>query len=480
MGADPAVMGLPPWKCDNINVVDQSLTCRTLPSRRAFLNSLAVAFPQASRKKPNILFILTDDQRQDTIAAMGNPHIRTPNLDSLVTSGLTFVNAYCMGGYIGAVCTPSRMMIQRGRAWFSVRNQPPDYPCLPRSMKEGGYVTFHLGKKGNVDKQSNELYDHNLYMEPDDVAERESGRPGQQVADRTIGFLKDWKKDANRKPFFMYLAGPAPHDPRIAPPEYLAKYDPARLPLPPNYKPFHPFDNGEMLIRDEQLAPWPRTETEIRRHLQEYYAVIEAMDAQFGRIFAQLKAMGEYDNTIIVFTQDQGIAIGSHGLMGKQNLYEHSMRSGLILTGPGIPRNRRVNSFAYLFDIYPTLCDFAGVPIASSLEGRSLLPVIQGKSTVVRDTIFLAYRDVQRAVRLGRWKLIRYPKINRSQLFDLEEDPYELRDLAGDVTHRTLVAELMALMVEQQKLFGDSTALTSDKPSPGEVTLEFFQKAKAQ
>ena len=176
-------------------------------SRRAWLTALAGApAVLGAARKPNILFILTDDQRQDTISALGNPHIRTPHLDTLVRSGTVFRNAYCMGGFSPAVCLPSRMMIQRGRAWFSVRRQPPGYPNVAQSLSQAGYVTFHLGKRGNEDTQSHKSYDHNLYVEPDDTADRANGMPGKQVADRTIEFLDRWKQDASRKPFFMYLA----------------------------------------------------------------------------------------------------------------------------------------------------------------------------------------------------------------------------------------------------------------------------------
>ncbi len=422
-----------------------------------------------------MLFLLTDDQRQDTIHALGNPVIQTPNLDALVRSGVTFQNAYCMGGFSAAVCLPSRMMMLRGRSWFSVREQPETAPNFPRSMNEAGYLTYHLGKRGNEDLRTHKAFAVNQYVEPDDEAERLDGKPGKQVADRTIAFLKEWKRNA-RQPFFLYLAGPAPHDPRVAPPEYLARYDPDRIPLPVNYLPFHPFDNGEMFIRDEKLAPWPRTQQEIRRHLRDYYADITHLDGQIGRIFQCLREIGEYDNTIIVFTSDQGIAIGSHGLMGKQNLYEHSMRPGLIFAGPGIPRNRRVEAFAYLFDVYPTVCDLVGAPIPASLEGRSLAPVTRGETSGVRDTIVLAYRDVQRAVRRGRWKLIRYPKIDRNQLFDLQTDPEETRDLAGEPAHAARIRELLETMRAQQKLYGDTAPLTVESPRRGEVSLEFFRR----
>lgn len=457
-------------------------------SRRQFgriagLGAAAAALPQVMRaaaggKRPNVLFILTDDQREDTVAALGNPHIHTPNLDGLVRSGVRFRNAYCMGGYIGAVCLPARMMTLRGRSWFSVRGLPPDAPNFPKSMNEAGYVTYFMGKSGNSDKETQKQFTYCNYVMPNDNEVRLSGRPDQYLADHAIEFLNKWKTDpstSQNRPFFMYLAGASPHDPRVAPKEYLARYDVNKIPLPPNFVPYHPFNNGELLVRDEQLAPWPRTEAEIRRHLRDYYAVITYQDEQFGRIFRTLKDIGAYDNTIIIFSSDQGIAIGSHGLMGKQNLYEGSMGVPLIFAGPGIPKGKTVDSFCYEFDVYPTVCDLVGAKIPASLEGKSLAPILHGKSSSVRDTIFLGYKDVQRAVRRGPWKLIRYPEINRTQLFNLDQDPHETKDLSGDPANAARIRDLMAALQAQQKLFGDTAPLTSQDPKPGDVDLEFFK-----
>jgi arylsulfatase A-like enzyme len=450
---------------------------RSASTRRDFLRAFAAttvagALGQRARAaaggegKPNVLFIYTDDQREDTVSALGNPHIKTPNLDAVVRGGFVFRNAYCMGGFSAAVCLPSRMMTLRGRGWFRVRNLPQGFANLPTSMKRAGYETFHLGKRGNTDKQVHKLFDHSGYVS-------RGPEPGKPLADGTIAFLKSRKRD---RPFFIYLAGPAPHDPRVAPKAYMDMYEVAKMPLPPNYLPFHPFDNGEMFIRDEKLAPWPRTKDEIRRHLRDYYAMITHLDVQLGRIFQTLKDLGQYDNTIIVFASDQGIAIGSHGLMGKQNLYEGSMGVPMIFAGPGVPKGKESPALAYLFDIFPTVCDLVGAPVPAGLDGKSLAPVIRGQSTGVRDTIFLAYKDLQRAVRRGKWKLLRYPKVNVTQLFDLDADPYETKDLADDLKHAAKVKELLAVMAEQQKLYGDTAPLKVANAKDGRVGLEFFRK----
>jgi arylsulfatase A-like enzyme len=447
------------------------------PTRRQFAFSLSASLAAGqSRRRPNVVFILTDDQRADTVRAWGNPAIQTPNLDALVRSGVTFTNAYCMGGHVGAVCLPSRMMIQRGVSWFrAIREQKP-LPNLASTFNDGGYVTYSFTKKGNTDQAAQRSYQTVEFPQPDDQADRYSGQPGKQMADRAIAFLKRWKSDVTlkQKPLFMYLAGASPHDPRVAAPEYLSRYNEAKIRLPRNYQSFHTFNNGELKVRDEQLAPWPRTPEEIRQQLREYYAVVTQMDEHIGRVVKAVREAGEAENTYFVFTSDQGLAMGSHGLMGKQNLYEHSMRPSLLIAGPGIPKNRRVDDFAYLFDIFPTLCELTGVPVPPSLEGRSLAPVLHGKGKG-REAIFLGYRDLQRAVRRGPWKLIVYPKINRQQLFNLEHDPDEVNDLSAQPGQAERLRELRLLMAEQQKVWGDTAPLQSEQPQAADVTLDFFK-----
>ena len=409
--------------------------------------------------RPNVLFLFTDDQRADTIAALGNSHIKTPQLDRLVRSGFVFNNAYCMGGNSAAVCRPSRAMMLSGRSLFRIPPRGQRIPNFARSMKQAGYVTYHHGKAGNSPHDIHADFDFSHYLK--DMPVRNSGYPGKEAADDAIAFLKKHEGD---KPFFVYLAFAGPHDPRVANDEYLAMYDVARMPLPANYLPVHPFDNGDMTIRDEKLAPWPRTRQVIREHLRDYYAVITHMDAQVGRLFAALEETGQFDNTLIVFSSDHGLAMGSHGLMGKQNLYEHSMKSPLVFSGPGIPTDRSSDAYAYLFDIYPTVCDLVGAPSPSSIDGKSLAGIIRGEQKQVRDAVFTAYLGVQRAVRKGRWKLIRYPQINRTQLFDLELDPHEVNDLADDPQYTDKVKQLFALLGELQKEAGDDAPLTSAQP----------------
>jgi len=411
-------------------------------------------------RRPNILFLFTDDQRPDGVHALGNPTLITPAMDALASQGLVFRNAYCFGSNAPAVCRPSRNMLLSGRAYFRWEGlfAPADGPNLPASLKAAGYVTYHHGKKGNTARLIHKKFDVSKYVR--DTRDREEGEPGRTIVDEAIAFLKN-KRDA--RPFFMYLAFANPHDPRVAAPKYMELYQRDKIPLPANFMPVHPFDNGEMLIRDELLAPWPRSPEVIRRHLHEYYAVISGLDYHVGRLLTALKKLGLYDNTIIIFSSDNGLAIGSHGLMGKQNLYEHSAKVPLIIAGPGIRRGA-TDALVYLMDLYPTLCEIAGAPVPDGLDGKSLKPVIDGKQAGVRSSVFLAYRDVQRAIRDERWKLIRYPAINKSQLFDLKNDPFEMHDLAGDPNQAPRIERLMEQLRAWQRYFGDTLPLSSDHP----------------
>ncbi len=407
----------------------------------------------AEEKRPNILFVFTDDQRWDTIRALGNPQIRTPNLDRLVAQGFYFTNAYCMGSMVGAVCLPSRTMLATGRSLWRIpknpraKTPPPGVPLLPVLLNEAGYETFHSGKAGNACTFSNASFHTNIETRKHDV------NSATEHADNAIRFLR---AHDGAKPFFIYLAPPVPHDPRLAPPEFVKLYDPARIVLSKNLMPQHPFDNGELKIRDEQLAAFPRTTDEMRRHLADYYATISHLDHEVGRVLDVVKERGWTDNTIVIYSSDQGLAVGGrHGLMGKQNLYEH-VKPPLIVAGPGIPHGRS-DALVYLYDLFPTICDLAGAEVPSIVEGRSLLPAITGRQAGVRDWLFCAYRNCQRMVRDERWKLIEYNAggVRNTQLFDLWDDPDELHNLAGDVQHAERLTRLRSLLVKAQKEFDD-------------------------
>ncbi len=447
----------------------------------------AFAGGDASAAKPNVLFLFADDMRADSVAALGNPVVQTPTLDALVQRGFVMRNAYCLGGNSGAVCTPSRNMLLSGNAYFRWKDfQPPqgakgmlapgDGPNWPLSMQAAGYETYHEGKRGNTALLIQAKFEHNRYI--NENADRTGGEPGKQIADDVTKFLKE---RTDPRPFFMYLAFGNPHDPRVAAQKYMDLYQRDAIPLPKNFLPQHPFDNGDMTVRDEALLPWPRTEAAVRKELHEYYATITAMDFHMGRIVAALKELGQLDNTLILCSADQGIALGSHGLLGKQNLYDAGMKCPLVFAGPGIPHGASA-ALVYLLDLYPTVLDLVGAAKPAGIDGQSFRPVFTGATKPIRSELFFAYRDVQRAWRDDRWKLIRYPQVNVTQLFDLQADPDEMKNLAEDPAHRPRVEQLLAKLKEAQARFADPLPLTVANPKSAKWTppsAEDRAKAKA-
>jgi len=428
---------------------------------------LLLAFQFTGRTAPNILHIHADDHRPDGLRALGNPVLVTPNLDTLVESGTTFTRCYSQGSMIGAVCQPSRTMMLTGKSWLRIPNardaKGDASHSLPKVMSGAGYETFHCGKPGNEYTAGLKAFDTNISMADRSPEERRGS--SERHAEAAIQFLKQRGKD---KPFYIYLAPPVPHDPRTAAPEFHKMYDPAKIPLSPAFMPQHPWDNGEMTVRDEQLAPWPRTPEDTKQQLADYYACITGLDHHVGRIFAELKASGQWDHTIIVFTGDNGLSMGEHGLFGKQNLYEFGgMHVPCVFAGPGIPKGRS-DALVYLMDLMPTFAELGGAKVPAGVEGKSLRPVIEGKSPGVRDVLYTGYRDCMRAVRDDRWKLIRYPLVDRTQLFDLSSDPRELANLAEKPEHAAKLAEMTALLQKEMQRYGDPVPLTVPNPKPAD------------
>lgn len=447
---------------------------RTLLFTALLLAPLA-GLKAAANAKPNILHIHADDHRADGLHALGNPSLVTPHLDSLVERGMTFTHCYTMGSMIGAVCTPSRTMLLTGRSWQRIPGAPGAAPnardsttFLPRVIEAAGYQTWHMGKSGNGFPAGLKEFETSIIDDAGSANDPKTDRAhcSQRLADRTIEFLKSRAAAHETKPFYIYLAPPVPHDPRSAEPQFHKLYDPANIPLSPAFMPQHPFDNGEMSVRDEKLAPWPRTPADTKQQNADYYSCITGLDHHIGRIFAELKASGQWDNTIIIFSGDNGLSLGEHGLFGKQNLYEFGgMHVPLVIAGPGIPTGKS-EALVYLMDLFPTFAEFAGANVPAGVDGKSIVPILTGKQTQVRDVLYTAYRNCQRAIRDERWKLIRYPLVDRTQLFDLGADPHELNNLADRPGQAAKVAGLMALLTREMGSHADPFPLSVANPQP--------------
>ena len=459
------------------------------------LCSAGVRQAASGAEKPNILFVFADDQAIDTIRALGNNDLKTPNFDRLVRSGTTFTHCYNMGSWSPAVCVASRAMLLSGRSvWRSqqiyntAEQEREAGRWWPEYLKKAGYRTYLTGKwhvKASPEKcfhvarhvrpgmpsDTPEGYNRPLTGVPDTWSPSDARFGGywtggkhwsEVVADDAVDYLRQASQESS--PFFMYIAFNAPHDPRQSPKEFVDLYPPEKITLPVNYLPQYPFKDligCEPTLRDEKLAPFPRTEQAIRVHRSEYYAIVSHLDQQIGRILDALKASGKEKNTWIFFTADHGLAVGRHGLVGKQNLYEHSVRVPFIVVGPKAAADERIAAPIYLQDVMPTVLELAGVPKPEHVEFHSVLPLIEKKQSASNyPAIYGAYLDLQRMVQADGFKLLVYPKAERIRLYNVAADPFEQNDLADDAQFRSRIRQLAKSLVTLQQQYGDSLSLT--------------------
>jgi arylsulfatase A-like enzyme len=454
---------------------------------------------QTNPEHPNILFLFADDQVFNTINALGNNEIITPNIDRLVQNGTTFEDAYIMGSYSGAVSRPSRAMLITGRNVNSLKNQgkeiPEEHKMIGRVLQENGYNCFGTGKWHNGKEAFNRCFNYGKEIffggmddhwntplfNYDSTGEYENSRylterpccsndldtlSGSHLysgihstdifSDAVINFLDDYNSD---KPFFVYCSYMAPHDPRTMPQKYLDMYDTSDISLPPNFMPEHPFDNGQLVIRDEELAGKPREKAEIKLHIRDYYAMITHIDERIGTIIKKLEENGQLENTLIIFCGDNGLALGQHGLMGKQNLYEHSIHVPLVFSGPGVEKGVKRQDFVYLFDIYPTICEKLGFEVPSSVQGISFYNAFDNPDATTRPVMYYAYRSFQRAIRKDEYKFILYnvDGVQTAQLFNLRNDPREMKNLAGEEKYNHILEDLKNEMRIQAEKNNDTT-----------------------
>ena len=447
-----------------------------------------------TRALPNLVFVVTDDQRADTLGALGNTEILTPSLDRLVRAGVTFRRAY--SGY--PICYASRAQILTGcNVFTALENYPRSQireglDTLADTLSGAGYSTFYCGKWHNDGNPLVRGYQHTAalysaggakhvkmpskdprgmpltgyrgwtFKNQQNEAMLEYGvglQPNNSrvIGDAVVDVIRNSPADES---LFLHVNFAFPHDPRMWPEHREGIYQAATISLPHNFRTSHDFDHGNQGGRDETLLPKPLDKNLVREELAIYYAMVSDVDHQVGRILESLEETNRLSNTLFVFTSDQGLALGSHGLLGKQNQYEHSIRSPLVIAGPeglcaNSPRvktsesdekrlliNHRVDTLVELSDLFPTLCDYAGISIPESVEGKSLLPIMTGKEDAVRDLVFGVFTDSQRMVCGQRWKYIEYPLADRQQLFDVQNDPSELENRISDDSLRDVVSEL--------------------------------------
>ena len=463
-----------------------------MPLRRLLpaLSALLLILPSArlsAADRPNLLFIFADDQAFHTIHALGNSEIKTPNLDRLVKRGTTFTHTYNQGGWHGAVCVASRTMLNTGQyIWRAQKNEKsmrkewvPQKKFWAQQLAAGGYQTFFTGKwhvqagaedvfevvrhvRGGMPNQTKAGY--NRPKSRDDDAWKpwdksfegfwKGGRHWSEVVgDDAVDYMK--MASGDKRPFFMYLAFNAPHDPRQSPKKFVDMYPVDDIEVPKTFLPEYPYQIGSNRIRDEQLAPFPRTPYSVQVNRQEYYAIITHMDQQIGRILKALEETGQADNTWIFFTADHGLACGHHGLLGKQNMYDHSMRVPFFVSGPGVDAGRKVGQRIYLQSVMPTTLQLAGVEVPKHVEFQNLLPLLKDGSEEVSGTVYGAYTQTQRMLTSGNDKLVLYPQTGVSLLFDVAADPLEMKDLSKEDGAVARKKALFREFLQQQKVVAD-------------------------
>jgi arylsulfatase A-like enzyme len=465
------------------------LTARTLAALAALLFAAPPAAPAANR--PHVLLVVADDLRADVISPYGGP-VRTPNLDRLAARGAVFRRATC--GY--PICHVSRTELLTGRCLVAeaaagkVVPFKPAWAVWPDVMRRAGWRTVYCGKwhvhgtphtRGYTETAG--LYSGGgarglpLTLPRSATGRAVTGYAGwtfktadgkplpalgvgltpqtdERIADAAVAVIGTMKAG---EPLFLHVNFTAPHDPLHWPKGRVGRFKAADVALPANFHAEHPFDHGNIRGRDETIVPAPRTADDVRRERAVYYALAENLDAQLGRVLKALNDRGELGRTLVVFTSDHGLALGSHGLMGKQNQYEHTANVPLILAGPGVPAGKAFAAQCVLRDLFPTACELAGLPIPDGVQGKSLVPVLTGRKAEVRDAVYGYFTDTQRMVRTpDGWKLIWYPRIGRTQLFNVADDPDELHDLSANPAHAARRMRMSAALKAWLRNRGDA------------------------
>jgi len=451
-----------------------------------------------SSTHPNILWLCTDQQRYDTIRSLGNNLVRTPNIDSLVESGVAFTQAYCQS----PVCTPSRASFLTGRYPRTTRCRqngqkiPDDEVLVSRMFADAGYRCGLAGKlhlascsDGKVESRIDDGY-HDFHWShhpqpdwPENAYTQWLTSKGQSweslYSGPSTGFVKegvpaeyhqttwcaemtcDFIRANTGRPWFFSFNCFDPHHPFDPPPEYLAKYNPAEMPLPKRR-------DGELVSKTtfQQLdSEWAHnspgefhtgamTDDDRRQVTAAYYAMCELIDDQVGRIQQTLDETGQRDNTIVIFMSDHGEMLGDHGIYFKgPHFYDEAIRVPLVISCPErFQSGLKVNGLTELVDLTPTLLEAAGLEVPSRIQGRSLIPHLTGSADPDRhrDHVFCEYYNswthsdaYGTMLRTDTAKVVMYHGTNQGELYDLETDPDEFTNLWNSAEHQPLKLEML-------------------------------------
>lgn len=449
----------------------------------------------AAERPPNVLVILTDDQRADALGVAGHPHLKTPHIDRLAHEGVYFRRAFCTT----SLCSPSRASILSGL--YAHRHQvqdnftefPEKLDSFPRRLQAAGYATAYLGKwhMGENNDEKRPGFDYfvshkgqgKYYDTEFNVDGQRRTIPGYYthvVTDLALDWLK--RPRPAEQPFLLMVGHKAPHSFYTPEPKYAHAFDDVAVEYPASA---FQLDDKPAWFR-KRLDTWhgiygplfeyrktypdrrPEAVKDFAAMTRAYWATIQSVDDSVGRLVAQLRDTGELDRTIVIFLGDNGLLNGEHGMVDKRTMHEPSIRVPLIvryprLTPPDQPK--KIDSMVLHHDLAPSILDLCGQPPLVDIDGRSWKPLVQGGEADWRKSWFYEYNYEKqfpytpnvRGVRTDRWKYIRYPHgdggpdRHQAELYDLQSDPEESKNLIQDPRYQDQVAELRAELARLQQ-----------------------------
>jgi N-acetylglucosamine-6-sulfatase len=464
----------------------------TLSPMKALLAVLAASCALShAATRPNVVFILTDDQRFDAVSCMGSAHLETPHIDRLAAEGVLFRNHFCTT----SLCSPSRASILGGlyAHTHGVTNNFTDYPrelpTFPRQLQKAGYTTAYIGKwhMGEKDDSRRPGFDHFVthrgqgkYFDTEFRANDGERKvvPGYYttvVTDMAIEWMEERRESGDGKPFLMMLGHKAPHSFYFPEPKYEGAFDDVRVPYPETA---FQLDDKPVWI-SQRLSTWhgiygplfdwrkdfPDTSAAgmgaFENMVRAYWGTLLSVDDSVGRLYDYLWRTGQLDNTLFIFTSDNGLLEGEHGMVDKRTAHEGSIRIPFVMRYPQLVSPKRpkvIEAQTLTLDFAASILDICAAEPLPRTHGRSWKKLVTGGDPGWRTSWYYEYNyEVQfpytpnvRALRTDRWKYIRYPHGDGSpdqhmaELYDLRNDPGETRNLAGDEAHADLVKELRA------------------------------------
>jgi N-acetylglucosamine-6-sulfatase len=453
---------------------------------RLFFSAFFLVVSSAlSAKRPNVVFILTDDQRSDALGCMGHPHLKTPHIDRLAKEGLLFKNHFCTT----SLCSPSRASILGGLYAHShgvVNNftdYPRDLPTFPRQLQSAGYTTAYIGKwhMGENDDSKRPGFDHFVthrgqgkYFDTEFRANDGERKvvPGYYttvVTDMALDWMK--KQEKGEKPFLLMLGHKAPHSFYFPEKKYEKSFDHVRVPYPETA--FQLKDKPKWI--SQRLSTWhgiygplfdwrkefPDTSAagmlDFEKMVRAYWGTLLSVDDSVGRLYAYLEQTGQLDNTLFIFTSDNGLLEGEHGMVDKRTGHEPSLRIPLVVRYPALTsKAKTIEAQTLTLDFAASILEICEAPALPKTQGRSWKKLVTSGDPDWRTSWYYEYNYEKqfpytpnvRALRTDKWKYIRYPHgdgtpdKHMAELYNLKNDPGETTNLIADKKHQALVAKL--------------------------------------